>query len=200
MKVMIYFKKKSFAFLYRFFCVVIVACFDLYLWLNDTVIYPVFYILNLMQCDDLYAPANIIDITIAITALLLQLSLRLYLRFVKKIQSSNEIMSFKFNFFLLLSYGFLLLPPPESSRSIVIFSIIPFDIMITTILFDHSGMNQFFMERHPNFRDTTAAIWHLMVQFYIKVKEWIILTCNTLQELFLNLIRSNQIQPYDVPE
>ena len=153
-----------------------------------------------MQCDDLYAPANIIDITIAITALLLQLSLRLYLRFVKKIQSSNEIMSFKFNFFLLLSYGFLLLPPPESSRSIVIFSIIPFDIMITTILFDHSGMNQFFMERHPNFRDTTAAIWHLMVQFYIKVKEWIILTCNTLQELFLNLIRSNQIQPYNVPE
>ena len=153
-----------------------------------------------MQCNDLFAPANIIDITIAIAALLLQLSLRLYLRFVKKIQSSNEILSIKFILFLLLSYGFLFLPPPETSRSIVIFSIMPFAIMITTILFDHSGINQFFMERHPNFRDATTAIWHLMVQLYIKVKEWILLTWNTLQELFLNLIRSNQIQPYDVPE
>ena len=109
-------------------------------------------------------------------------------------------MSFKFFLILLLSYVVLFLPLPESSRSIVIFIIIPYAIMITTILFDHSGINQFFMERHPNFRNATTAIWHLMVQLYIDVKEWLLVTSNTLQELFLNLIRSNQIQPYDVPQ
>ena len=192
--------KIMFFLVYRFLCVVIVVCIDLYLWLNDTIINPVFVILNLMHCIDVFTPDGIIEITIAITALLFQFSLRLYLRFVKKIQSSNEIMSFKFFLILLLSYVVLFLPLPESSRSIVIFIIIPYAIMITTILFDHFGINQFFMERHPNFRDATTAIWHLMMQLYIKVKEWIVLTWNTIQELFLNLIRSNQIQPYDGPE
>ena len=185
--------------MHRFLCVVIVVCIDLCLWLKDTIINPVFVILNLMHCTDVFTPDGIIEITIAITALLFQFSLRLYLRFVKKIQSSNEIMSFKFFLILLLSYVVLFLPLPESSRSIVIFIIIPYAIMITTILFDHSGINQFFMERHPNFRDTTTTIWHSMVQLYIKVKELILFTCNNIRELFHNLTRSHQIQPYDVP-
>ena len=77
----------SFALRYRFLCVAIVVCFDIYLWLNDTIIYPIFYVLNLTHCIDVFTPAYIFEIAIAITAILLQLSLRLYLRFVKKIQS-----------------------------------------------------------------------------------------------------------------
>ena len=177
----------------------VVAC-DIYLWLSDTIIYPIYYIQNLMYCIDVSTPAYIFEITITITALLLQLCLRLYLRFVKKIQSSNEILSIKFIIFLLFGTVSYLFPPPESSQNIFIIYAIPYAIMITTLIFDHSGINQFFMERHPNFRDATTAIWHLMVQLYIMVKEWILFTCNTLRELFLNLIRSNQIQPYDVPE
>ena len=194
------FEMISFAFVFRFLCVVIVLCSDLYLLLKDTVIYPIFYILNLMHCIDVFASAHIIDITIAITGLLLQLSLRLYLRFVKKIQSSNEILSFKFILLILLGYASLLFPSPESSRSSVILYGITYAIVFTTILFDHSGINHFFMERHPTFRDASTAIWYLMVQLHIKLKEWLYLTWDTLQELFHDLFRSNQIQPYDVPE
>ena len=171
----------SFVLLYRFFCVVIVVCFDLYLWLNDTIIYPILYVLNLTHCIDILTPAYIFEIAIAIAAILLQLSLRIYLRFVKKIQSSNELLSIKFVLFLLLSYVSLLFPQPDSSRGFFISVAMPFAIMITTLLFDHSGINQFFMERHPKFFDATTAIWHLMVQLYIEVKEWLLVTWNTLQ-------------------
>ena len=176
----------------------IVVIFDIYLWLEDTQIYPILYIHNQMACIDLFTTAYTIENTITIIALLLQLCLRLYLRFVKKIKSSNEILSIKFILFLLLSTFSYFLPPPESSRTVFIELGIPFAIFLTTILFDHSGIYQFFMEKHPKFCNVTSAIWHLMVQLYIKAKEFIQYMCNIIQEIFLNSFRSNQINPYHV--
>ena len=96
----------------------IVVTFDLYLWLENTQIYPILYINNQMACIDSFTTAYTIENIITIIALLLQLSLRLYLRFVKKIKSSNEILSIKFILFLLFSTLSYFLPPPESSRTV----------------------------------------------------------------------------------
>ena len=71
-----------------------------------------------MACIDSFTTAYTIENIITIIALLLQLSLRLYLRFVKKIKSSNEILSIKFILFLLFSTLSYFLPPPESSRTV----------------------------------------------------------------------------------
>ena len=176
----------------------IVVTFDLYLWLENTQIYPILYIHNQMACIDLFTTAYTIENTITIIALLLQLSLRLYLRFVKKIKSSNEILSIKFILFLLFSTFSYFLPPPESSRTVFIELGIPFAIFLTTVLFDHSGIYQFFMEKHPNFHNATTAIWHLMVQFYIKAKEFIHYVTTNFDEIRHDLFRSNQIHPYHV--
>lgn len=75
---------------------------------------------------------------------------------------------------------------------------IPFAIFLTTVLFDHSGINQFFMDKHPKIHDATTVIWHLMVQFYVKAKEFIYYMWNFIEEIFLHLFRSNQIHPYHV--
>ena len=176
----------------------IVVTFDLYLWLENTQIYPILYINNQMACIDSFTTAYTIENIITIIALLLQLSLRLYLRFVKKIKSSNEILSIKFILFLLFSTLSYFLPPPESSRTVFFELGIPFAIFLTTVLFDHSGINQFFMDKHPKIHDATTVIWHLMVQFYVKAKEFIYYMWNFIEEIFLHLFRSNQIHPYHV--
>ena len=155
---------------------------------------------NIMKCIQVSSPDYLIDIIIDVGACLLQLSLRFYLKFVKKITSSNELLSIKF--ILILSFVSIsyFLPFPESSQSFAAPFIVIFAIMFTTIIFDHSGFNQFFMEDHQNFQDATLAIWHVMDHFYIGAKDFLHTTWNELQVIFLNLCRTNQIQPYDVPE
>ena len=147
---------------------------------------------------DQYSPDYMFDALVDITASFLQLSLRLYLKFIKKISSSNELLSIKYlQIFVDISY---FLPLPENSQSYVPPFVVICAILLTTIIFDHSGFNQYFMENHQNFRAATAAIWHLMNQFYIGAKNFLLTTWNDLQVIFLNLCRTNQIHPYDVPE
>ena len=155
---------------------------------------------NVMKCMDQYSPDYMFDALVDMTASFLQLSLRLYLKFIKKISSSNELLSFKFILILIFVDISYFLPLPENSQSYVPPFVVICAILLTTIIFDHSGFNQYFMENHQNFRAATAAIWHLMNQFYIRVKDFLHTTWNDLQVIFLNLCRANQIQPYDVPE
>ena len=155
---------------------------------------------NVMKCIDQFSPDYMFDAIVDTITSVLQLSLRLYLKFVKKINSSNELLSIKVMvvlFIVSISYFF---PLPESSQSYVVPFIVIYSIMLTTIIFDHSGFNQYFMEDHQNFRDAVAAIWHVMNLFYIGAKDFLQTTWNELQVIFLNLCRTNQIQPYDVPE
>ena len=142
-----------------------------------------------MKCIDIFSADYIIDIIIGTAASILQLSLRLYLKYVKKIESSNELLSIKFILIVFSCTISYLLPLPESSLSYLPPLAIILAIMFTIVIFDHSGLNQYFMENHPYCR---SALSHLMVQFQA--------TWNHLQNVFLNLCRTNQIHPYEVTE
>ena len=167
----------------------IVVCFNIFLWLKAVQIYPIIFIQNHMNCIDIFSADYIIDIIIGTAASILQLSLRLYLKYVKKIKSSNELLSIKFILVVLSCTISYLLPLPDSSLSYLPPLAIILAIMITIVIFDHSGLNQYFMENHPYFR---SALSHLMVYFQSK--------CNHLQNVFLDFCRTNQIHPYEVAE
>ena len=88
---------------FSFGCIGIVLIFDVFLWFANVEIFPVYFIRNDLTSLDIFALDFIADILIAISALSLQLSCRLYLRFVKQITESNEILSIKI-ILLLLSW------------------------------------------------------------------------------------------------
>ena len=151
---------------------------------------------NVMKCIDQFSPDYMFDAIVDTITSVLQLSLRLYLKFVKKINSSNELLSIKVMvvlFIVSISYFF---PLPESSQSYVVPFIVIYSIMLTTIIFDHSGFNQFFMEIHPNFYSVSSAIRHLLVLSYNKSKKCFTSAWNTMKLMFLNLCRSNEVQIY----
>ena len=127
----------------------------------------------------------------------LAISFRLYLRCVKKINESNDLMSIKILFVFLSTYLF---PVPTNAQSYTIPSFVSSSILPTIILFDHSGFNQFFMESHPLIDAATSAIWHQMVICYIHCKDVLLTSFNSLHENVLNICRSNQIQPYPISE
>ena len=141
-----------------------------------------------MESVDLTTPDYLIDIIIATFAVLLQLSLRLYLRFVKKIMLSNELLSIKFFLVLLICNISYLLPLPKSSQSFFPPYAIIFAIILTIILFDHDGFNHYFMENHPNCCRLTLALWHVMDGIHSKAKNF----------QNFNWMRSNQILPETV--
>ena len=155
---------------------------------------------NVMKCIDVLSPDYLTDIIIDVAASLLQLSLRLYLKFVKKINSSNELLSVKFILILLFVCISYFLPPPESSQSYSPPFAIILAIMLTTIIFDHSGFNRYFMKEHCKFRGITSAVWYSMVQHCIKAKALLFIIWNYVKGIFLNLWGTNQIQPHEVPE
>ena len=112
-----------------------------------------------MKCIDILSADYIIDIIIGTAASILQLSFRLYLKYVKKIESSNELLSIKFILIVFSCTISYLLPLPESSLSYLPPLAIILAIMFTIVIHDHSGLNQYFMENHP------SALSHPMVQF-----------------------------------
>ena len=144
------------------------------------------FIQNLMKCIDILSADYIIDIIIGTAASILQLSFRLYLKYVKKIKSSNELLSIKFILIVFSCTISYLLPLPESSLSYLPPLAIILAIMFTILIFDHSGLNQYFMENHPYFR---SVLSHLIVQYEA--------TWNPLRNVFLNLCRANEIHPYE---
>ena len=162
--------------------------FQLFIWIKGITIYPILYIQNNMESVDLTTPDYLIDIIIATFAVLLQLSLRLYLRFVKKIVLSNELLSIKFFLVLLICNISYLLPLPKSSQNFFPPYAIIFAIIITIILFDHDGFNHYFMENHPKCCRVTLAFWHVMDGIHSKAKKF--------QDF--NWLRSSQILPETV--
>ena len=171
------------------------------LWSSEVTIYPIYIVENNLRCVDLTSFDWIFDGIISCTALTLQLSFRLYLRCVKKINESNDHLSIKILLFFLSTYlSLLIFPLPTNAQSYTIPSFLSCSIVPTIILFDHSGVNQFFMESHPLIDAATSAIWHIMVICYIQCKNVLSTSFNSLQENVLNICRSNQIQPYPISE
>ena len=181
--------------------VAFVLCILLFLWSKDITIYPVYFIENNLGCLDLTTSDWIIDTVISSTSLLLQLGFRLYLKYVKKMDESNDLISLKLIVFLICSYlSVVIFPLPTNASSYTIPFFLSFSISPTIILFNHSGLNQFFMENHPSFQAATSAVWHLMVQSYFKCKNLLSTSWDFLQENVLNICRSNQVQPYPISE
>lgn len=187
----------------RFLSIAIVLSFDLFLWSTDTTIYPIFFIENNLKCVVMTSLDWIFDTVLSCTALFLQLSFRLYLKYAKKMNESNDLITIKLLLSVMFAYIFVTIFPlpidgqtdPYTILILLIYSISP-----TLILFDHPGFNQFFMESHPLVQAATLAVWHLMVQFYFKCKDISSNFWYAIQENVLNFCRSNQVQPYPVFE
>ena len=143
----------------------------------------------------------IIDTVISCTSLILQFGFRLYLKYVKKMDESNDLISLKLIIFSICSYlSGVIFPLPTNAQSVTIPFFLSCSIPPTMMLFNHSGLNQYFMEIHPSFQAATSAIWHLMVQSYFECKNVLSTSWYSLQENVLNICRSNQVQPYPISE
>ena len=172
-------------------CTLIVISFQLFIWRKEIIIYPILYVQNNMKCVELSTPDYLIDIMITTLAILLQLSLRLYLRFVKKIKLSNEILSIKFFLVLLICNVSYLFPLPKSSQSFFPPYAIIFALILTIILFDHVGFNKFFMENHPKYYHVTSGLWNVMDKFHSKF-----MNVQSFDWLKSNQIQSHAVQRY----
>ena len=173
----------------------------MFLLSKDVTIYPVYFIENNLGCADFTTSDWIIDTVISSTSLLLQLGFRLYLKYVKKMDESNDLISLKLIIFSICSYlSSVIFPLPTNAQSVTIPFFLSYSIPPTMILFNHSGLNQFFMKNHPSFQAATSAIWHLLVQSYFKSKNVLSTSWYSLQENVLNICRSNQVQPYPISE
>ena len=159
-------------------------------------IYTVHLIENSVDKIDKFSPDYLFDTVLDISSTLLQLVHRLYLKYVWGIEKSNEILSIKYVLILIFAALSNFLPSPESSQDIMLPLAILYTIMLTTIIFDHSGFNQFFMEIHPNFYSVSLAIRHLLVFSYNKSKKCLTSTWNTMKLMFLNLCRPHEVQIY----
>ena len=163
------------------------------LWMSNITVYTIFLI------KDDFNPSNldessidcVLDTVLFTIGILVQLMLRLYLRCVKKIQQSDsELISIKILIVHILMYFFTYLflfvkwNAMDEVNMILQYVVIPI-----LILFYHSGFNQFYMSNHPNFRDITNVIWHVLLTIYFKLWDDLLTS---------DIIRSNRIQPHHV--
>ena len=175
----------------------------MFLWSTNTTIYPFFFIENNLRCVVMTSLDWILDTVLSCTALFLQLGFRLYLKYMKKMNESNDLITIKLLIFVMCTYLILaIFPLPSNSKSFAynISILLIYSSSPTLILFDHQGFNKFFMESHPTIQTATSAIWHLLVQCYFKCKDVSSNFWYTIQENVLNVCRSNQIQPYPISE
>ena len=127
----------------------------------------------------------IADIFISLIALSMQLYLRFYLKFIKNVQQSNELLSNKLIIFLIANHVSCLFSPlPEDSRSFIIPMSITCTLCPIIILFDHSGFYNFFVEKHPLFKKANSNTKNIIQHFHIKI---------------VNVfVKTNKIRPYNV--
>ena len=172
------------------------------LWSSDTTIYPIFFIENNFNCVVMTSLDWTLDTVLSCTAIFLQLSFRLYLKYVKKMNESNDLITIKLLVFVMCASLIVAIFPLPSSKSFAysISILLIYSSSPTLILFDHQGFNQFFMESHPTIQTATSAIWHLMVKCYFKCKDVSLNFWYAFQENLQNVCRSNQVQPYSIPE
>ena len=102
----------------RCLSIVIVLCNDIFLWSTDTTIYPIFFIENNLSCVVMTSLDWTLDTVLSCSALFLQLSFRLYLKYKKKMNESNDLITIKLLVFVM--YASLILaifPLPSNSKS-----------------------------------------------------------------------------------
>ena len=148
----------------RIGCIGIVLIFDILLWFASVEIYPIHFIKNSLASLDTSGVDFIADILLAIFALSLQLGFRLYLRYVKQITESNEILSIKIILVLLSCYFSYFLPLPSTSQGFISPYAFVLAMVPTLIMYDHFGFRTFFMENHPKLK----TVFLLACEFFMK--------------------------------
>ena len=131
----------------------------------------------------------IIDTSLYTIGMSIQLLLRLYIRYIKKVQNANtELISIKVWIIYFIMYTSYCLAVYEKWDGMVdLTMILQYIVIPLLILFNHSGFKNYYMSNHPGVQDALNAIWHILSVCYFKVS-------NVLR----NFRRSNQIHPHDV--
>ena len=170
---------------FRIGSILIVLAFDLFLFGKCVTVYTIHFIYDNIHLIRTTSLDWIADIFISLIALSMQLCLRFYLKFIKNVQQSNELLSNKLIIFLIANHVSCLFSPlPEDSRSFIIPMSITCTLCPIIILFDHSGFYNFFEEKHPRLKTANLNIMKLIHQFHIKIAN-----------LF---VKTNRIRPYSV--
>ena len=161
--------------------------------MSNTTVYTIILMKDNLNPSNLDATSIdcTLDTVVFTMGIFVQLMLRLYLRFIKKIKQSDcELISIKVLivhiFIYFLSYLFLFANWNSIDEVMMVLQYIVIPILILSC---HPGFNQFYMSNHPNFRDTTNVIWH-----HISIVYFGIWDCLSTTDIF----RSNQIQPHNV--
>ena len=118
-----------------------------------------------------------------------QIILRLYLRCVREVQNSDtELISIKVWTIHLLMYVASIVFVYEKWYGLDMFyDFLQYVAIPLTILFNHSGFNNYYMSNHPDLQDALNALRHILTFCYLRVLEYLSNRC-----------RSNQIQPHDI--
>ena len=143
---------------------------DMFLWFTNVEIYPTYFIRNELSLLDTSSVDFVADILLALSALSLQLSFRLYLRFVKQITESNEILSTKIILLLLSIYFSYFLPLPSTSQGFISPYAFVLAMAPTLIIYDHFGFRRFFMENHPTLKKIFLAVCDLFRKYSNKIQ------------------------------
>ena len=165
----------------------IILCF----LLEDVKVWPIAMFES--QCDpanlDSMSPDVIIDALLYTIGVSSQIILRLYLRCIKKVQNSDsELISIKVWIIHLIMYVASILFVYEKWFSLnILYDLLQYVAIPLTILFNHSGFNNYYMSNHPDLRDALNVFWLNLTVCYFQQLEYL-----------SNCCRSNQIQPHDV--
>ena len=169
------------------FDLVILLC----LWLEDVTVF------TRLIFEKNFDPSNfdhmsvdvIIDTSLYTIGMSIQLLLRLYIRYIKKVQNANtELISIKVWIIYFIMYTSYCLAVYEKWDGMVdLTMILQYIVIPLLILFNHSEFKNYYMSNHPGVQDASNAIWHLLSVCYFK-----------LSNVLSNFCRSNQIHPHDV--
>ena len=88
----------------------------MFIWYSNSTIYPIHLVENNLFLINTYGIDFIADVILSLSALMMQMGLRLYLRYVEQITESNEILSKKIILLLLLCNVSFFLPLPATSQ------------------------------------------------------------------------------------
>ena len=142
----------------------------MFIWYSNSTIYPIHLVANNLFLINTYGTDFIADVILSLSALMMQMGLRLYLRYVEQITESNEILSKKIILLLLLCNVSFFLPLPATSHEFLPPYAFVFATCPTLVLYDHFGFRTFFMENHPKLNKAYLVLGEFSNTFLNRVQ------------------------------
>ena len=142
----------------------------MFIWYSNSTIYPIHLVENNLFLINTYGSDFIADVLLSLSALMMQMGLRLYLRYVKQITESNEILSKKIILILSLCNISFFLPLPATSQEFLPPYALVFATCSTLVFVDHFGFRRFFLEYHPKLNKAYLVLGEFSNTFLNKVQ------------------------------